>query len=227
MDSTTTLKNTAFHKTSVGKKVIMSLTGLFLISFLVVHLSGNLLLLKNDNGLAFNAYAEFMSHNGIIRTLEIGLLLGFLAHIYYAFILTRGNQNARPINYAHNRASENSTWFSRNMGITGSILLIFIILHLYQFFAQTRFGFIGHSQLYSTVREAFMNPIYALLYIAAMVLMGFHLVHGAHSVFQSLGLKVNVSVGNIIHKIMVGLAILLTLGYIYLPVHFQIVAMMK
>ncbi len=126
---------------SVGRKLVMGLTGLFLVSFLFVHLGGNLLLFKSDNGLAFNEYTRFMTTNSVIRVMEWVLFGGFIAHIVYAAMLSRQNRQARPTGYAYNKnAGKSSTWFSRNMGLTGTIVLLFLVLHLTMFWGKYKFG---------------------------------------------------------------------------------------
>lgn len=120
---------------TIGRKLVMSLTGLFLVSFLVVHLIGNLQLFYDDAGLAFNKYSKFMSTNGLIRLLEIGLVLGFVLHIAQAYLLTRLNSQARPVQYAYQlKPTKEVSWFSRNMGLSGSIVLVFLVMHLYNFY---------------------------------------------------------------------------------------------
>ncbi|NNF02367.1 MAG: succinate dehydrogenase, partial [Bacteroidia bacterium] len=110
-----------FLTSTLGRKLIVALTGLFLISFLIVHVSGNMLLFSDDGGEAFNIYSRFMSTNTIIRILEIGLLLGFVIHIYVSLVLTSKNRSARDVNYVKKRSHENSTWYSRNMALFGII----------------------------------------------------------------------------------------------------------
>lgn len=179
-------QNKTFY--SIIKKVIMSLTGLFLISFLVVHMSGNLLLFKDDGGEAFNAYAKFMSTNPIIGVMEYGLAAGFLFHIVDGFILWFQNRRARPVKYAVQKSSPASSWVSRNMGISGSIILIFLVIHMKNFFVEHRV--LGNeTPMYDLVAEAFANPFYAIFYVIAMVLLGLHLAHGFSSAFQTLGLR--------------------------------------
>ena len=117
----------------------MALTGLFLVTFLIVHLSGNLILLSGDE-LAFNSYTRFMTTNPLIKASEIILLLGFLFHILYAFRLTNSNNTARPVKYAYKDNSANSSWFSRNMFLSGSIVFIFLIVHLVMFWGQYHYG---------------------------------------------------------------------------------------
>lgn len=126
---------------SVGQKLVMGLTGLFLVSFLLVHVSGNTLLFKDDGGVAFNEYTRFMTTNPIIRVMEWVLFAGFILHIAYAALLTRQNNKARPIKYAYKKgASKASSWFSRNMGLTGSIVMVFLVIHLVMFWGKYKFG---------------------------------------------------------------------------------------
>ncbi|MEM8898722.1 MAG: succinate dehydrogenase cytochrome b subunit, partial [Bacteroidota bacterium] len=116
-------------------------TGLFLVSFLFVHMSGNLLLFKADAGLAFNQYTKFMTTNPVIKTLEWVLFAGFIFHIIYAAILSRQNTKARPVKYAYSgNQNASSSWFSRNMGWTGTIILLFLVIHLIMFWGYYKFG---------------------------------------------------------------------------------------
>lgn len=126
---------------SVGRKLLMGLTGLFLVSFLFVHLSGNLLLFKSDGGVSFNEYTRFMTTNPIIRVMEWVLFAGFIFHIIYAAIITRQNRKARPVAYAYKGGKgTSSSWFSRNMGLSGSVILAFLIIHLIMFWGKYKFG---------------------------------------------------------------------------------------
>lgn len=129
-----------FLTSNIGRKLVMALTGLFLISFLLVHVSGNLLLLRNDDGFAFNIYSHFMSTNGVIRVLEVVLLLGFLIHIITSLYLTRRNQAARPKGYAAGNKTPNVSWASKNMGLTGSLILVFLILHIRTFWYEYHYN---------------------------------------------------------------------------------------
>jgi len=172
-------------------------TGLFLCSFLVVHLVGNLQLFKDDGGNAFNIYSHFMASNPIIRTMEIVLVLGFGFHIYEALVLTRRNQSVRKVAYAYNRPQDNSNWSSRNMGLLGTVILVFLIIHLYNFFWRARFGEpnlidiegTGYDDLYSVVVQSFQIWWYVLIYVLAQIALGFHLYHGFQSAFHTLGLN--------------------------------------
>ena len=133
---------TGFLTSNIGRKLVMALTGLFLVSFLFVHLGGNLLLLKNDGGEAFNIYSHFMSTAGIIRVLEIVLVLGFLIHIYTSWVLTRKNASARKVGYISGNVTPEVSWFSKNMGITGSLILVFLLLHLRTFYWEYHNGIV-------------------------------------------------------------------------------------
>ena len=121
-------KKSGFLSSSIGKKFIMGITGLFLISFLVVHVSLNSTIFCNDGGVTFNAGADFMAHNPIIRIVEIGLFAGLILHIVQALTLTLENKKARPTPYQVVNGAANSKWYSRSMGLLGSLLLLFLAL---------------------------------------------------------------------------------------------------
>jgi len=188
---------TKTFSSTIGRKVLVAVTGLFLCSFLVVHLVGNLQLFKDDGGNAFNIYSHFMASNPIIRTMEIVLVLGFGFHIYEALVLTRRNQSVRKVAYAYNRPQDNSNWSSRNMGLLGTVILVFLIIHLYNFFWRARFGEpnlidiegTGYDDLYSVVVQSFQIWWYVLIYVLAQIALGFHLYHGFQSAFHTLGLN--------------------------------------
>jgi len=117
---------------SLGKKLIMALTGLFLCTFLIVHVGGNLLLFSNDGGYGFNVYANFLAHFPPIEVIAYLLYLSIIVHALYALVLTISNRGARPVKYAVSPKSPTS-WSSQNMGLLGSILLLFIVIHMGDF----------------------------------------------------------------------------------------------
>lgn len=123
---------------SLGKKLIMALTGLFLCTFLIVHVGGNLLLFKNDDGYSFNMYANFLTHFPPIEVVAYILYLCILVHTLYAIIVTVKNRKARPVGYAVT-ASDNATWQSKNMGLLGSVLFLFIVIHMSDFWYMYKF----------------------------------------------------------------------------------------
>jgi succinate dehydrogenase / fumarate reductase, cytochrome b subunit len=131
-----------FSKTfssSLGRKLIMCLTGLFLCSFLIIHLTGNLQLFKNDAGLAFNQYAHFMTHFTPIKVVSYLLYSSILVHTIWAIIITQKNKKSRPVAYAV-QPKEGSIWSSRNMGILGTILFVFIVVHMSNFWYEYHWG---------------------------------------------------------------------------------------
>ena len=135
-----------FLKSSIGKKLLMGLTGLFLCTFLIVHLSGNLQLLKHDGGLAFNTYAVFMTTNPLIKFVSYGLYAIILFHAFWGLYLVMENKKARPVQYAAYNGNANSKWSSRWMGVLGTIILAFLILHMWNFWAQYKFGTVPYTQ---------------------------------------------------------------------------------
>jgi succinate dehydrogenase / fumarate reductase cytochrome b subunit len=177
------------YNSSVGQKFVVGLTGLFLTTFLIVHLSGNLLLFRNDGGQAFEEYSTFMATNPGIRTLEIVLFAGFLIHIIFSVRTWINNRMARPVRYEVHRPQDNSSLASRITFVTGSIVFIFLVVHLRTFFVPTRFAGGVPPRMYDLVREAFSNPLYSGFYIIAMVLLAYHLKHGFQSAFQTFGLR--------------------------------------
>ena len=212
---------------SVGKKVLMSLTGLFLVTFLIVHMVGNLQLLYPDVLSAsekFNVYAVFMTTFPLIKATSY-LLYGSIAlHALVALFLTLHNKNARPTGYAIAGSAEKS-WASRNMGILGSILLFFIIMHMGQFWFQYHFGGnqpvmeidgMAYKNLYALVGTTLSVWWFAALYLISMLAVGFHLWHGFQSGFQTLGLN-HVKYTSLISLAGKALAVFFIFGFSSMP----------
>jgi succinate dehydrogenase / fumarate reductase cytochrome b subunit len=184
-------KKSGFLSSSIGKKFLMGLTGLFLVSFLIVHVSLNSAIFLNDGGQTFNAGADFMAHNPVIRIIEIGLFAGLILHVFQAFVLTMENKKARPIAYQVVNGSANSSWYSRSMGILGSLLLIFLVVHLGNFWLPTKVAVFSHTE-HNTFNE--MKLVFSQWYFVAVYLIGvaallYHLLHGFQSAFQTMGLN--------------------------------------
>ena len=167
-------------KSSIGKKIIMGLTGLFLIIFLVVHCGVNALIFMNDGGVLFNEAAEFMATNILIRTMEIVLFLG---------ILVFENKKARPVSYAMTNGNANSKWYSRSMGLLGTLLLIFLIIHLRHFWYVSRLTneLNANETLFDEMKEVFSLLWVVMVYLLGMISLSYHLMHGFQSAFQTLG----------------------------------------
>ena len=220
-------KNAGLFSSSLGKKYLMALTGLFLCSFLVIHFLGNITLYTNP--IQFNEYTRFMSSNPIIRVMEIVLVVGFLTHIIDAIMLTRANKKAQPVKYAMDK--KQSSWYSRNMGLTGSVILAFLVLHLQSFWYGYKFGSPAYAtdsaglpikDMYTMVIEAFGEFWYSGLYVIAVTLLGIHLNHGFQSAFQSVGLR-HKKYTPTIKMLGTAFSILISLGFISFPIYFFII----
>jgi succinate dehydrogenase / fumarate reductase cytochrome b subunit len=213
-------------RSSIGRKVIMALTGLFMCTFLVVHLAGNLQLLKDDGGEAFNIYAKFMTSNPLIKFIAYGNYAIILLHVFDGLFLTLANRSARPVAYAYAAPKVGASWSSRNMGILGTIILVFLIVHMRNFWYEMHFGSLptanyggtDYKNLYEIVAFSFKNPIYVGVYVLSMAAIGFHLVHGFASAFQSLGLH-HSKYNPLIQSVGYGFAILIPILYAVIPVY--------
>ncbi len=176
----------SFISSSIGRKVTMSLSGLFLITFLVVHLSINLLTLVDKH--LFNEAAHFMSSNIVIQVMQFVLAAGFILHIIMGIRLTLKNRVSRPVKYVKGHGGVSSTWASRNMILTGILVLLFLLLHIKDFFIEVKTGnYAGFDNDYDMVVSLFQSPLYTGIYVVAFVLLAIHLYHGFQSAFQSLG----------------------------------------
>jgi len=178
-----------FYRSSIGKKMMAGLTGLFLCAYLVVHVAGNLLLFKDDGGAAFDTYAATLPNFLVVRIIEIVLFAAFIVHIFTGTYLWALNRRARPRGYLVNRPEENSSFASRTMFLSGSIVLIFLVVHMKSFWYPSRFRPEHDVSMYALVMNAFASPLYSAFYIMAMALLAFHLRHGFQSAFQTFGLR--------------------------------------
>ncbi len=187
-----------FLTSSLGQKVIMSLTGIFLILFLLVHMSGNLQLLADDGGRSFNIYAAFMSHNPFIKVISIGLYAGILLHAIQGIVLALANRKAKGTNYKTGKVA-GATWASKNMALLGLLIFAFLALHMGDFWVKMRFTdqltmvtYAGHDEavqdIYSRVNVAFRQLWLVAVYLVGVTALCIHLVHGFQSAFQTLGL---------------------------------------
>jgi succinate dehydrogenase / fumarate reductase cytochrome b subunit len=183
----------SFFSSSIGRKIAVSLTGIFLITFLIVHVGLNATILLNDGGKTFNAGAHFMAYNWLIRVMEVGLFAGFLIHIVLTLVLYFQNRSKRPVAYAKVDAKENSRWYSRSMALLGSLLLIFLVIHINQFWSDKLIHvYINGEQeidAYTMVIDALKSPVNLVIYIGAFIALSYHLLHGFPSAFQTLGLN--------------------------------------
>lgn len=171
----------------------MGFTGFFLITYLIIHAGINSLIFYNDNGEIFNAAAHFLSHNIIMRLLEIGLFAGFILHIIQGYVLWNQNRKSRPIGYKISKPSSNSTWYSRSMGLLGTFLLLFLIIHLSQFWIGTKNALYlqqdAPHNLYNEMKDVFSNSFVIIIYLLGLTSLFFHLLHGFKSAFQTFGIN--------------------------------------
>lgn len=189
-----------FFKSSVGRKFLMSITGLFLMVFLLVHLTANLFLLAGSD--AFNNVSHFMETNPLIQIMQPVLALGFLVHMIYSIILTVQNMKARPTGYKRFEQGHSSSWASRNMFILGALIAIFLVIHIVNFFWKMKVtgdplladitvdGVTMHNS-YALVAGLFTDPslgiLFSAFYILGAIFLGLHLHHAFWSAFQTIG----------------------------------------
>jgi len=220
-------KKSGFLSSSIGKKYLMGITGLFLISFLVVHCFVNSLIFFNDGGETFNLGCEFMGTNWIIRAMEIVLFAGIILHIVQALILTLENRKARPVQYEMFNGKANSTWYSRWMGLLGTLILMFLVIHLKHFWILSRFtdhlahteaaALEGQETMFEEMKEVFENPLIVVVYCLSMISLAYHLLHGFQSSFQTLGLN-HKKYTPLIKKIGVAFSIILPATFAAMPI---------
>jgi succinate dehydrogenase / fumarate reductase, cytochrome b subunit len=192
---------TNYLTSSVGRKLTMSLTGLFLILFLIVHLLGNFQLLKDDGGEAFNKYTYFMTHNPLIKTISYGLYFFIIVHTIQGLLLWAYNRKAKGQSYAVKTTPPGVNWASSNMALLGTLILFFLIIHMGDFWLKMKMGEMTKlayedfangeeiANLYARVAEAFKNPLLVGGYVIGQIVLFFHLSHGFQSAFQSLGVN--------------------------------------
>ncbi len=209
----------------IGKKLLMALTGLFLILFLVVHLAGNLQLLLDDRGRAFNIYATGMANNFFIKAVSYGNFFFIIVHVIDGLALAIKNKTARNVRYKVPTKDSKSSWASRNMALLGIITLIFIIAHLKGFWYQFKFGNIpfatyegtAYKDVYKVVAATYAQPLFVGFYVICMIFLGFHLSHGFSSAFQSMGIN-HKKYTPFISKLGLLYSILIPLGFASIPI---------
>lgn len=216
---------------SIGKKLFSALTGLFLCLFLVGHLAGNLPLVFGhlmggsitEVQTSFNEYAKFMTTFPAVKLLSYATYISILGHAILGLYLVFKNKGARKQKYASNKPSVNSAWASRNMGLLGTLVLAFIIIHMSNFWFKMHYGDLpldanGLKDIFSTLWFTFKNPIVVVIYAICMAAIGFHLVHGFKSGFQTLGLN-HPKYSPIIDKLGKGFAIVVPILFALIPIY--------
>lgn len=188
---------------SVGRKITMGLTGIFLILFLVVHVGLNACIWANDGGEMFNKAANFMGSMVVIRILEIGLFVFIFIHIIQGLMLEVSNRSKRGVGYAVNYGNRGSKWYSRSMGLLGTLILLFLILHWIHFWIPSRFtgvtdengnvlkqeyNHVEMHDMFSLMKIVFSELWVVIVYVLGCISLGYHLAHGFQSAFRSLGM---------------------------------------
>jgi len=210
---------------SIGQKLVMSLTGLFLCSFLLIHLVGNFLLLADDGGKAFNEYAYFMTNNPFIKTTSYGLYAFILLHAIQGLFLAKKNKNAKGSKYAV-KTNDNGSWASKNMALLGTLVLFFILIHMGDFWYQMkmdRLAYVSYDggaevkDLYTKVYATFNIWWLVLIYLIGLLALAIHLLHGFSSAFQTLGLR-HKKYTPIIKLVGYVFSILIPIGFAIIPI---------
>ncbi len=220
------MAQTALLKSSIAKKVAMALSGLFLISFLALHVSLNMVSVFSEA--AFNKASHFMGYNPIIQyVMQPILAAGVIFHFIMGIVLEIQNRNARPVKYARNNGAANASWPSRNMIITGLVVLAFMGLHFYDFWIpELNFKYIAGetpdaTRYYGELVEKFHDPVRTGLYCVSFVLLALHLWHGFASSFQSVGF--NNKYSRALSRFAYGFAVIVPLGFIFIALFHHLI----
>jgi succinate dehydrogenase / fumarate reductase, cytochrome b subunit len=200
------MKWSYFFTSAVGRKLVMALTGIFLISFLLIHVGLNACIFNDlpyfdsqDNGSMFNRAAHFMGASLVIRILEIGLFAGIILHIVQGYAIEAKNRGMRQQGYQVGLSNRGSKWYSRSMAILGTLVFLFLIIHISHFWvparithdlAQVSYPERGVPEIHNSflrMYEVFQSPLVVILYLVGVLALAYHLFHGFHSAFRSLG----------------------------------------
>ncbi len=211
-----------FLESSIGRKVAMGLSAIFLMFFLLMHVSINFISICSED--AFNAASHFMGTNWVIQfVMQPVLILGVVFHFVMGFVLEIRNKKAKGVPYVKNNGAANSSWMSRNMIFSGIVILAFLVLHFIDFWIPE----INHkyvavlpedpTRYYGELQHKFMSPLRVGFYVLAFVFLALHLLHGVTSAFQSLGSTAWKK--NVFKTIGKAYAILIPLGFIIIAVY--------
>jgi succinate dehydrogenase / fumarate reductase cytochrome b subunit len=197
------MKWSHFFTSAIGKKIVMGLTGLFLISFLVIHVGLNACIFydlpifdPNDNGAMFNKASHFMGSTLVMRLLEIVLFAGFILHIIQGWSLEVQNRQKRKQGYQVNLGNRGSKWYSRSMGLLGTLIFLFLVLHISDFWVpsrithdlpQAQYRGVEMHDMFMKMYNSFQDPIIVVLYLLGVLALAYHLFHGFHTAFRSMG----------------------------------------
>ncbi|TWI85385.1 succinate dehydrogenase / fumarate reductase cytochrome b subunit [Lacibacter cauensis] len=218
---------------SIGKKLVMGLTGLFLISFLIVHVSINACIFADlfnpdENGEMFNKAAHFMGSTVLIRILEVGLMAGIVLHIVQGYMLEMLNRKARAVGYDKPMGNVGSKWYSRSMGLLGTLLLLFFILHFSHFWVPARFTHQGLDipvtyngvdmhDMFGLMKVTFSQLWVVIAYIIGCISLFWHLMHGFQSAFRTVGVSNNRYL-SLLNNIGIGFSLIVSVLFALMPI---------
>lgn len=220
------MAKSAILKSSIAKKVAMALSGLFLIMFLSLHFFVNFVSVFSAD--SYNAMSHFMGYNPLIQfVMQPILVAGVVFHFVMGFVLELKNKKARPIAYVKYDGAANASWASRNMIISGLVVLAFLGLHFYDFWVHemvykyVESNVIDETRYFPELVAKFESPVRTGLYSVAFVLLALHLWHGFTSSLQSVGF--DNKIGKSLHKICYAFAIIVPFGFVFIALfhHFN------
>jgi succinate dehydrogenase / fumarate reductase cytochrome b subunit len=225
------MKWSLFFTSAIGRKIVMALTGIFLITFLLVHVGLNACIFADwvdakDNGEMFNKAAHFMGSTIITRILEMVLFAGFILHIIQGYVIEAKNRTLRGQGYKNALGSRGSTWMSRSMALLGTLIFLFLILHISKFWWSSRITHDLDSVVYNNVEmhnvflrmyDVFQEPLIVVAYLIGVAALGFHLWHGFHSAFRSMGVHNKKYLG-LLKGLGYGFTVLVSVGFALMPI---------
>jgi succinate dehydrogenase / fumarate reductase cytochrome b subunit len=224
------MKWSFFFSSAVGRKYVMALTGLFLISFLLIHVGLNACIFADwvdttDNGKMFNKAAHFMGSTIVTRILEFVLFAGFIIHIIQGYVVEAKNRKLRGQGYKQTLGNRGSPWMSRSMALLGTLIFLFLIVHISKFWWSSRITHDMDSVTYNgeemhnvflRMYDVFQNPLLVVFYLVGVAALGFHLWHGFHSAFRSMGVH-NKKYINLLKVLGYGFTIFVSVGFALMP----------
>ncbi|MCC7401202.1 MAG: succinate dehydrogenase cytochrome b subunit [Chitinophagaceae bacterium] len=219
------MKWSEIFTSAIGKKLVMGLSGLFLISFLVIHVGLNACIWANDGGVMFNKAAHFMDTSVVIRIIEVVLFAGFFIHIIQGIVLEIQNRSKRKTGYQVKLGNRGSKWNSRYMGLLGTIVFMFLIIHWKQFWIPSRFTGVNPvmidgkemQNMFNLMKVTFSELWVVIIYVVACYSLCWHLIHGFQSAFRTIGVY-NSRYLSLINKTGIGFSVIVSLAFAMMPV---------
>lgn len=217
-----------YFGTSIGKKLIVGATGLFLVSFLVIHAYVNAMIFWMDEGKHFTEAAAFMGGNVAVRILEFGLFGALILHAVQGLSLAAQNAKRRTSRYQVSAGNATSKWYSRSMGLLGTLILMFLLLHLYHFWAPNRYGQAfdaawKEEDLYHKMLLVFSQLWVVVIYVLGCISLAWHLMHGFYSGFQTFGLATHKYKG-IIKSVGVAFSVIVPAIFAAMPIYLYMIS---